>query len=181
MSYPTQILYATVADLREVLDATDAGTGTAAQLTDQQLTMALFDASSELSVFAGAVYDSSSAPYDPPPMFHNLTLSLAAFYATVNYLKHKELAPTHPVYLRYQRAVTILDDVRDGKLQLDAGIAGDIGQETGTVINRIPPVFTGEDSNTRLNPYTGTLESDVPFGQWAPRGDDFLGGQVYQG
>jgi hypothetical protein len=49
------------------------------------------------------------------------------------------------------------------------------------VINRIPPIFTGNDSNTRVSPRTGILEADVPLGQWAPRGVDWGDGTVYQG
>jgi hypothetical protein len=49
------------------------------------------------------------------------------------------------------------------------------------VINRIPPIFTGNDSNTRVSPRTGILEADVPLGQWSPRGVDWGDGTVYQG
>ena len=60
------ILYATVADLREVLSGTDSGIGTPAQLSDLQLTQALTSASSRISVYAGSVYDSSSPQAVPP-------------------------------------------------------------------------------------------------------------------
>lgn len=181
MSYPNQILYATVADLQEVMDGTDAGSGTASQLTQAQLTMALFDASSEISVFAGNIFDSSLPEWNPPPVFHSLTLALAAYYATITYLKHKELPATHPVYLRYQRAQAILADARDGKIQLDVGTAGGPGEDVGVIINRIPPIFSGEDSNTRIDPATGFLQSDVPFFDFSP-GRGGLGDEaVYQG
>ena len=77
----------------------------------------------------------------------------------------------------------ILEDVRDGKVLLDPVTAPGIGSESGTVINRIPSIFTGADSNTRLDPKTGTLEADVPLGQWSPRGVDWAdgGGAWYQG
>lgn len=182
MTYPTPVLYATVQDLEEVLDGTDSGTGTAAQLTTDQLTMALADASAEVSVFAGNVFDSSVPAANPPYAFHGLTLALAAYYATINYLKHKELPPTHPVQLRYNRATAILNDVRDGKIRLDPAVVGGIGEETGVIINRIPPIFSGDDSNTRIDPATGFLTSDVPYNMWSPRSDDWLGGgPVYQG
>ena len=41
-------LYASVADLRNVMSGTDSGTGTAAQLTDDQLTLALYAASNSV-------------------------------------------------------------------------------------------------------------------------------------
>lgn len=175
-------LYASVADLRNVMSGTDSGTGTAAQLTDDQLTLALYAASNRVSVFAGNVYDGSTAEANPPPILHDLTLDLAAFWAFKTYLKHKEIGQNHPVFLAYKDASQLLQDVRSGKILLDPAAAPGIGSETGTIINRIPPVFTGNDSNTRLDPRTGTLEADVPYGQWAPRGVDWADGAAwYQG
>src|SRR6266568_3836761 len=65
-------LYATIPDLRLVLDSTDAGTGTAAQLSDAQLTLALAAASTRVSTYTGTVFDSSTpagpaARPDPGP------------------------------------------------------------------------------------------------------------------
>jgi phage gp36-like protein len=177
-------LYASTADLRNVLNGTDSGTGTASQLTEQQLTLALYAASNRVSVYVGSVYDSSTPQAVPPPILHDLTLDLAAFWATKTYLKHKVIANDHPVYLAYQNAQQILNDVRDGKLRLDPASAGSdgVGREMAKVINRIPQVFTGEDSNTRLG-MNGVLEPDVPLGEWAPLGLGWegSGGAVYQG
>lgn len=176
-------LYASVADLQAVMSGTDLGTGTAAQLGEQQLSLALYAASNRVSVYAGNVYDGSTADANPPPILHDLTLDLACFWAFKTYLKHKSMEPQHPVYLAYVNAMQILNDVRAGKILLDPATAPGIGSETGTVINRIPPVFTGNDSNTRVDPRTGTLEADVPLGQWAPFGMDWpgAGGALYQG
>ena len=79
--------------------------------------------------------------------------------------------------------MSILADVRAGKVLLDPAAAPGIGSETGTVINRIPPIFTGNDSNVRISPVTGILEADTPLGQWTPRGMDWpgSGGPTYQG
>jgi hypothetical protein len=73
--------------------------------------------------------------------------------------------------------------VRDGKILLDPAVAPGIGSETGTVINRIPNIFTGADSNTRISPVTGVLEADTPLGMWTPRGTDWSGsgGSIYGG
>jgi hypothetical protein len=174
-------LYASVADLRNVMSGTDSGTGTGAQLTDAQLTLALYAASNRVSVYAGSVYDGSTAAATPPGIVHDLTLDLAAFWADKTYLKHKAIEPTSPIYIAYQNAMQILQDVRAGKVVLDPAPAPGVGNETGVVINRIPPVFTGDDSNTRINPATGGLEADSPF--WTPRGTDWsgAGGAIYQG
>jgi phage gp36-like protein len=177
-------LYASVADLRNVMAGTDSGTGTADQLTDTQLELALYAGSNRVSVYAGNTFDGSSQAATAPAILHDLALDLACFWATKTYLKHKSLEATHPVYIAYKDALAILQDVRDGKVLLDPALAPGMGSEVGVVINRVPPVFTGNDSNTRLDPGTGTLEADVPLGQWAPRGMDWAdggSGAWYQG
>lgn len=173
-------LYASVDDLRQVMSGTDSGTGTAVQLSTEQLTLALHAASNRVSVYAGNVYDGSTAQADPPAILHDLTLDLAAFWAAKTYLKWKSIETTSPIYIAYQNAMQMLNDVRDGKILLDVAAAPGVGSETGVVINRIPRVFTGRDSNTRFDPATGTLEADSPF--WTPRtGGLFDGSAVYQG
>lgn len=173
-------LYASVDDLRLALSGTDSGTGTAATLTVEQLTLALYSASNRVSVYAGNVYDGSVPQAVPPAILHDLTLDLACFWAAKTYMKFKELTPQSPIYIAYQNAMQLLEDVRDGKVTLGVGVAPGVGDEVGTVINRIPAVFTGRDSNTRLDPVTGTLEADSPF--WTPRTGGLFGGSaVYQG
>jgi hypothetical protein len=174
-------LYATVDDLRNVMSGTDSGTGTAAQLTTEQLTLALYAASNRVSVYAGNSYDSSSAAASPPAILHDLTLDLARFWATVTYQKSKSIEPTSPAYIAYKDAMSILSDVRAGKILLDPAPAPGIGSEVGTIINRVPPVFTGRDSNVRIDPTTGILEADSPF--WTPRTGGLVdwGGPIYGG
>lgn len=173
-------LYASVADLRNVMSGTDSGTGTAAQLTDAQLELALYSASNRVSVFTGNIYDSSGPQADPPPILHDLTLDLAVFWAWKTYLKGKSMPPDHPAFIAYTNANAILMDVRDGRIALNVGVAPGVGDQVGTVINRIPPVFTGRDSNTRIDPTTGTLEADSPF--YTPRTAGLFDlGATYQG
>lgn len=177
-------LYASVDDLRLSVSGTDSGSGTPAQLNDAQLTLALHRASNTVSVYAGNLYDSSAPQAAPPPILHDLALDLAAFWAWKTYLKGKAVPTDHPAYIAYSNAVQMLNDVRDGKIVLDVGVAPGVGDEVGVVINRIPPVFTGADSNVRINPVTGTLEADSPY--WTPRTGGLTGGglfdsPVYQG
>jgi hypothetical protein len=175
------ILYATVADLRAVLDSTDSGTGTPAQLSDSQLTLALYTASNRVSVYSGQMWDSSAPQFVPPPILHDLTLDLAAFFAWRTYLKGRSIPNDHPAFLAYTNAQDILNAVRDGKIRLDPQAGGGIGEETAKIINRIPPIFTGEDSNTRVG-MGGVLESDTPVGYITPNALDWgAGGPVYQG
>ena len=173
-------LYASVADLRNVMSGTDSGTGTAAQLTDEQLLLALYAASNRVSVFAGNSYDSSSGQADPPPILHDLTLDLAVFWAAKTYLKYKTVDAQSPIFIAYTDAMKLLNSVRAGEIELAPAPAPGVGPDVGTVINRIPRVFTGFDSNTRLSPITGTLEADSPF--WTPRAGGLVdGGPTYQG
>jgi hypothetical protein len=178
-------LYATVTDLRDILAGTDSGTGTPAQLTDAQLTLALYRASNTVSVYAGNVYDGSTAQAAPPPILHDLSLDIAAFWAWRTYLKGKSIPADHPSFIAYQNAMNMLEEVRKGAILLDPAPAPGIGDEVGTIINRIPAIFTGEDSNTRVSPRTGVLEADTPIGGWTPRGTDWndgpFWGPVYQG
>ena len=165
MTTPAPVLYATEADLKLALSGTDSGTGTAAQLSDAQLTLALTEASDRVSIYSGQIWDASSPPVTPPPVLSSLTLDIAVFYATTYYMKSKDIGATHPVWLKYTEAMKMLQDVRDGKINLDIyppsqqaqGIGGAI---SGHVINRIPDIFTGEDSNTTVA--GGVLHSDVP-------------------
>jgi phage gp36-like protein len=171
-------LYATVADLRAVMAGSDNGAGTASQLSPEQLTLALYAASNRVSVYAGNVYDGSTPEAVPPPILHDLTLDLAVFWATKTYLKYKEIPNTSPVYIAYQNAMSILQDVRAGKIFLSPAEApGPDPEDMGRVINRIPGVFTRQDSNTRINPMTGGIEAETAPGM----GWDFTGGPVYQG
>lgn len=174
------VLYAPVADLRQVLQGTDGGQGTPAQLSDQQLSLALASASNRISVFYGSVMDSSNPQAVPPDIFHDLAIDLAAYFAWRTYLKGKALPADHPAALAYADAVKMLNDVRDGLIRLDPAAAGGINSETGIVINTIPAIFSGEDSNTRVG-RSGYLEADVPAGMWAPRGSLLDGMEVDQG
>jgi hypothetical protein len=178
-------LYATVPDLILSLQGTDQGTGTPAELDTPQLTLALQAASNRVSVYFGTIMDSTVPQAVPPDIFHDLTLDLGIFFAWRTYLKGKAMPVDHPAYLAYQNAMNMLEAARKGELRLDPANAGGINQETGLVINRIPPVFTGDDSNTRRG-WDGTLEADSPF--WTPQSDGSpyggglsSGGAVYQG
>lgn len=175
-------LYASVSDLQLILSSTDSGVGTPAQLSEDQLLLCLYSASNRVSVYAGGLFDSSIPQADPPPIFHDITLDLAAFFAWRTYLKGKVMPNDHPVYIAYQNATQMLNDVRDGKISLEIVTAGGLAPGySSLIINRIPTIFTGKDSNTRIGP-NGILEDDVPIGLWTPRGLDWgSGGPIYQG
>lgn len=164
----TSPLYATVADLQQVLSSTDSA-GTAAQLSTAQLTLALTAASTRVSTYTGTVWDSSTPQAVPPDLVHDLCLDLASWWAATYYAKNKELGPQHPIVQRYTEAMKVLQDIRDGKIRPDVQPPGSPGQETGHVINNLPNIFTGDDSNTFLDPASGTIEADTPLDEWSPK------------
>jgi hypothetical protein len=155
-------LYASISDLRTVLDSTDAGTGTASQLTDVQLTLALQAGTNRVTTYAGEVYDPAANPPTMPGIIHDLTLDLAAWWATTYYLKQKDMGSNHPVVLRYTAAMEILTEVRKGLISLDATTTPGGAAASARVINRIPNIFDGDDSNTAVDPATGTLYAATP-------------------
>lgn len=157
------VLYASISDLKLVLDSTDAGTGTAAQLSDEQLTLALTAATDRVALYAGYAWQ---AVADVPGLIGDLTLDLAAWWATTYYLKQKDMGPNHPVVLRYTEAKNVLESLRKGEIDLaltpvPAGtdITADVGG--GKVINRIPAIFDDQDSNTTVDA-AGVLQADQP-------------------
>jgi phage gp36-like protein len=158
-----ELLYASTDALKLVLDSTDAGTGTAAQLSDEQLDMALTAATDRVSLYANAEF---TAPV--PSLITSLTLDLAAWWATTYYLKQKELTANNPVMLRYTEAMKVLEAARKGEVNLLGPGADDIPDDGsgasaavgGKVINRIPAIFTGADSNTVVR--GGVLYPDTP-------------------
>jgi phage gp36-like protein len=173
-------LYAQLSDIKTALSSTDGGTGTPAELNDAQLTQCLQNGSDRVSVYFGNVMDGSTPEAVPPAIFFDLTLDIAVFWAWRLYLKGKVIDQQHPAVVAYKDAMEMLRNARDGILRLDVQTPGNASSEVGVVINRLPPIFTGDDSNTRISPYSGYLESDVPIGPgWAPRGTGL--GPIYQG
>lgn len=168
-------LYANISDLRTVLSSTDSA-GTAAQLTDAQLTLALTAASTRISTYTGTVWDSSTPAAVPPDLLHDLCLDLAAWWAATYYAKNKELGPQHPIVLRYTEAKAVLTDIRKGVIRPDVQTPGGLGMETGHVNNPLPPIFTGADSNTMYSPSTGGIEADP-----SPDGENGGGGRLFDG
>jgi phage gp36-like protein len=163
-----EILYASTDALKLVLDSTDAGTGTAAQLSDEQLDMALTAATDRVSLYANTEF---TTPV--PSLITSLTLDLAAWWATTYYLKQKDMGPQHPVALRYAEAMKVLDAARKGEVNLLGPGADDVADASagapagGRVINRIPAIFSGEDSNTQV--VNGVLVPARPPDRSGPR------------
>jgi Protein of unknown function (DUF1320) len=173
------VLYAPITDLRIVMDGTDAGSGAPSALTDAQLTLALTSASNIVSAYIGNVWDNSQSPtpgdFTPPVLLHDIALDLASWYAWRIYNKHKEIGPQHPASLAYTHAMKVLEDVRNGLVRLDPDIPGSPGFETGHINNPLPPIFTGDDSNTEIDPATGGIVASTPPDMYRPGWSDLTG------
>ena len=161
-------LYSDVDTLRLVLDSTDAGTGTASQLDDAQLTQALTYGTDRVSTYAGTIYNPAvttpgQAGY-MPGIVADLTVDIAAWYATTIYLKHKSLPADSPVQVRYNEAKAILESVRKGEISLNVATEA---AASARIINRIPGIFTDADTDTVFDPATGFLQTDTSVGSSA--------------
>jgi len=161
MTTPAPVLYASISQLKLVLDSTDAGQGTAAQLSDEQLTLALEAASERVELFVGMSW---SDPTQAPGFLTGITLDLAAWWATTYYLKQKDMPATNPVVLRYTEAVKVLESIRKGELNIaieDVSTAGGTGTAVAgaRVINRLPAIFTDADTDTYVQ--AGQLMTDT--------------------
>jgi phage gp36-like protein len=153
-------------DVRTIL-ARNAGSqiATAASLSDEQLTDAISEASDQIDASIGYTYPTPfQVPF--PVQITHLARDIAAYLAYLNYRQFKDLnSALDPIYLRYQRAVQAIEDLRVGKSKLvDWPPPGDtVDQENpegGTVLT---PIVAG-----------GVLFSPFDFdGRQAPRLDPF--------
>lgn len=158
MTTPAPVLYASISDLKLVLDSTDAGTGTAAQLSDEQLTLALQEAGDRVELYTGVTWTNDVT--QAPGFVIGLVLDLAAWWATTYYLKQKDMGPNNPVVLRYTEAKAVLESIRKGEISIviDPATAGGAAA-SANVINRIPAIFTHDDSDTLYA--DGVLQADT--------------------
>lgn len=157
------VQYITTAALKLAMSSTDAGTGTAAGLTEAELTEVIGRASNRVSSWVGQTFDTDLATpaFDVPPMVVDLTTQIAVYYAWLNYLKGKPMSAQHPAYLGYQDAMATLKAINAGDIRIDPQPAGGL-TEVAIVINpNRGPIFTDEDSNVSLGPQ-GELVAGTP-------------------
>lgn len=127
--------------------------GTAAELSDDQILLAIEQASGVISSYVGTDYevDQYNDAVVVPQLVKSLALDLSLYYATLMYRKGKSLDEFDPVYLRYRAAVAIFQDLISGKIQADPKKPGHAASVTSRVINTVPGVFTTRDSGTRIS------------------------------
>jgi phage gp36-like protein len=114
--------YAQADDVRKVLLRNNDDTeGNAASLPDPKIEGAIEDAQTEVDGWLAVRY---IVPFtDPvPPLVKTLTVNIAAYLSDLTYRQASDFSSElDPVYLRYQRAVKMLEKLADGTIELPPG------------------------------------------------------------
>lgn len=113
--------YAVPTDVRLALspEGDPADVGSAASLEDPDLQAALNSAQDEVDGKIGGRYTLPlTAPY--PDILMRITRDIAAWLATLTYLRGDPLLATNPVQLRYNAAEALLTQIQNGTLSLGA-------------------------------------------------------------
>jgi phage gp36-like protein len=162
-------MYCLPADIRNNVAGTDAGTGTCAQLSDDQLNSAIAQASAKASAYVGTSYvvDAANPVIVVPDLVKTCAIQLGTFYATLTYRKGKSLSATDPVYLGYQDALKTLTDVAAGRIDVAPSGPADPVDKPGHVVQTIPSIFTFEDSGTVPNRRGGIEAAGSPGSRFA--------------
>ena len=158
------VMYCLPSDIRANVAGTDAGTGTCAQLSDDQLNAAITQASAKVSAYAGTSYviDAADPVVVVPDLVRTCAIQLATFYATLTYRKGKDLSQFDPVLLSYNDAISTLKDIAAGRIDVDPGSPGDPVDRPGHVVNTLPKVFRMADSGTERDGQGGIMAAGAP-------------------
>ena len=160
----TAVMYCLPSDIRANVAGTDAGTGTCAQLGDDQLNAAITQASAKVSAYAGTSYviDAADPVVVVPDLVRTCAIQLATFYATLTYRKGKDLSQFDPVLLSYNDAISTLKDIAAGRIDVDPGSPGDPVDRPGHVVQTIPRIFDWSDSGTMPDGRGGIEPAGAP-------------------
>lgn len=156
--------YCLPSDIRSNVAGTDAGTGTCAALSDDQLTNAINQASAKVSAYVGTsfVVDAADPVIVIPDLVKTITIQLATFYATLTYRKGKDLSQFDPVVLGAAEANRTLQDIVSGKIEVSPTAPADPTDRPGYTRNTIPRVFDYSDSGTVPNGRGGIEPAGAP-------------------
>lgn len=154
--------YTTPEAVRAVLsrDSTNVG-ATASTLDEGKILTAIADATSQVDAALVQMY---IIPFDPdvPALVSQITRDIAAYDADLVYRQNKDYSSNlDPVYLRYRKASNLLDQLRQGTIDLPGATH-----------------LTGSAGIAVANPYSGSLfvsdEFDLqrgPLPQYGPPWD----------
>lgn len=144
---PSTVPYCLPSDVRDVLapdGALSEGQGTAASLSDRELSLAISDAQAQIDTALASATALYPVPFTAgvPPLVVGLTRDIAAYLATLTWMKGSSsaVAADKPVALRYQRATTLLGQLADDTLVLPG--FGASPDQVGSVVNVVPDVWT---------------------------------------
>lgn len=143
-------------DVRGVLarDVTDPE-GTGADAFDEALLVyQITAAQAEVDARLAGRYQVPFPDGNVPPLVHSLTVDVAAYLATLTYRQNKLVEPTAPAYLRYQRALDILQRLSEGVMDLPEVPDPDDGGTTPGTVSAI----------SVRNPYEGRMFGLRDFG-----------------
>jgi hypothetical protein len=158
--------YCTVQDVRDAVSGTDHGTGTAAALAPAQIEGAISRASTRVGMYAGSswVPDSSHPDVHVPDLVRDLTVQLAAYYATLIYRKGVPLDPNDPVALGYADAMKALNAISNGEAEvIPAGPGGDVPGGGGHVVNTVPRMGLARPAATAVREFDPWFRGGDPF------------------
>lgn len=157
-------MYCLPSDIRANVAGTDAGTGTCAALEDYQLAAAIGQASAKVSAYVGTsfVVDAADPVITIPDLVVTITVQLATFYATLVYRKGKDLSAMDPVYLGYLDAMATLKDIIAGNIEVAPTAPADPTDRPGHVVQKLPAIFSWEDSGTVPNGRGGIEAAGSP-------------------
>lgn len=140
MAVPATTIYTTVTAVRAVATRDPVNNAaTLASLSDDQLQEAINDAAAQVDAALGFTFPTPFG-VPVPKQIGLITRDIALYLADFNYRQFKDYAANNPVLLRYQRATTMLEDLRAGRAALvDWPPAGDVidqpAPEGGTVLS----------------------------------------------
>lgn len=170
--------YATPDDVRAAISGYGASDqGSAAGLTDEQLLGPLQEAHDEIDARLAVRYQTPfddmryPDPVPVPALVRRICVGIAAYLATLTFLRGALLEPTHPVSLRYARAQQMLSGIANGSINLDLP-AGPPAEQAAE---------TSDGGASVVNQYTGTLFDlcDFGIGVAGRRGPGFPSPDIY--
>lgn len=135
--------YSTVEEVRLILKGVDNSPATDYDLTPDQLSDAqveddIANADNQIDSALGSRY-TVPFPTPTPPLVNSLSKDIASYLSDLRFRGAKEYgSELSPFYLRYQRAVALLNSLEEG---------------TGS----IPGIDLGTGEGAVFNPYEGTL------------------------
>ena len=157
-------MYCLPSDIRSNVAGTDDGTGTCAQLTDEQLSLAIAQAGAKVSAYVGTDFevDAANPVIVVPPLVFTIAVQLATFYATLTYRKGKDLSQFDPVMLGYNDGIATLKDIVTGLIEVASTAPADPVYAPGHVVNTVPKSFRYEDSGVVPDGRGGIMPEGAP-------------------